>query len=58
MNAHHGTPTGTKGTVKFDGMPEPKNAVLRENGVIFVQSVNPHLWLPTTARAEQFTASA
>lgn len=56
MNAKMGKPQGTTGTVTFDGAMGSKPAVRDASGRVWVQSVNPNLWLPCDVRPEQFVA--
>lgn len=61
MNAKAGKPQGTDGTVTFDASvyapARTVKAVRDTEGRVWVQAANPHLWLPTTVRDDQWTAA-
>jgi len=60
MNAKHGRPAGTTGTITFEASAHMAArtvpAVRDANGNLWVPAANPHLWLPVQAGAN-FTAA-
>ena len=57
MSAHVGMPEGVRGTIEFNGMDQPKQAVRTDDERYYVQTVNPNLWLLARIRPEQFRAA-
>jgi hypothetical protein len=61
MNAKHGKPEGTSGTITFDASAyreaRTEPAVRDADGNYWTPAMNPNLWLPTNVRDDQFTAA-